>query len=328
MKKRWLLLVVMLLLAACSSAPVEEPSAEAVPAEEMAEEEPAPAEESAEEKAAEGEAVEPSLTGKIVFTSNREGDPETSRLFVLDTASGEITQVDVSPRIPILPKWSPDGKQVLFTDVLEFFLYKVDVTSGEIVQLTDFRSNNGDWSPDGSRIVFQSNHEIPSGLPDLFVMDADGSNKSQILEAPDTLEFSPRWSNDASQVLFVSEREGQTNLFVLGLADESITQITDLDQPVTEIAWSPDGSRIVYAMGENPGQDLYVIDAAGESEPVRLTDDGQFNTFPAFSPDGERIVFKSDAGGQSDLWVVGADGSGLERLTDDEWNDLFPDWGQ
>jgi hypothetical protein len=96
------------------------------------------------------------------------------------------------------PRWSPDGKRILFSQRVEATtfapgpLWVVDVAGGKPVPLTDPTdpgiSFSGDWSPDGSQIVYDY-FRPGASQSELRVVNADGTHPSTLLmgggEAPD-----------------------------------------------------------------------------------------------------------------------------------------------
>lgn len=112
----------------------------------------------------------------------------------------------------------------------------------------------------------------------------------------------------------------------------------DREAPMSQIAWSPDGSRLAYRNPTVGERGIYVADADG-SDPVRLTD-GINDGWPSWSPDGSRIVFAStrydpsiepcipgaDVTCPTDLYVMAADGSDVTRLTTDAAAEYRPVW--
>ncbi len=274
-------------------------------------------------------ALEP-YTGapRIVFSSNRGDDPNKIDLYLFDTGTAEITPLKTGFDAAILPSWSPDGNQVAFAVANVWNLYTIYADGTNLTQVTDFRSNNPDWAPDASQLVFQSDHQNePQDTPDIYVINFADSALYELLDAPEFADYGPRWSGDGSQILFISNSTGNMEIFYMNPDGSEVTQVTDGADPVGSAAWSPDGERIVFVYGQRPATDLYIINKDGSVESVvRLTADEYTDDSPSFSPDGEQIVFSSNRSGNWDLWVVNADGTGLTQLTDDPFYDGFPDW--
>jgi TolB protein len=265
----------------------------------------------------------------IVFSSNRGGDPNVLELYLLDPETLEITPLETEVESPVLPKWSPDGSQILFSIPGIWNLYTLDIESAELTQLTDFRSNNADWSPDGSQIVFQSDHQNePEDTPDIYIMNIDGENLIEILDDPEVLDISPRWSPDGEKILYLSTKSGNMEIHTMNVDGSDSVQVTELGTPILSAAWSPDGERIAIISAKGAITDLSIIDKDGSADSlVQLTDDEDNDANPAWSPDGEKIVFRSDRSGHPDLWMINVDGTDLVQLTDDEYFDDFADWG-
>ncbi len=119
------------------------------------------------------------------------------------------------------------------------------------------------WSPDGTRIAFISNRVTegnPDGNLEVFAMDADGANLTQITFAnpPNTWDwwqsYDPDWSPDGTRLVFSGYRDALTGseLFVVP-ADGSGTEVhitNDEDQANKwEPDWSPDGTTILFTWG-------------------------------------------------------------------------------
>ncbi len=115
----------------------------------------------------------------------------------------------------------------------------------------------------------------------------------------------------ADRIAFVSDRDGDEEIYVMNADGSGVEQLTFNDSDDRYPAWSPDGSRIVFASErENDADmyDIYVMNADG-SGVEQLTDDCS-NYAPAWSPDGDRIAFTS----RGNIYVMNADGSGVELL--------------
>src|SRR5437867_5831946 len=208
-------------------------------------------------------------------------------------------------------------------------------------------------SPDGRRIVFDSNRLRAAGEPfntsDLFVMNTDGT-----AQTPLTRGSSATWSPDGKKVAFHASASGKgqpikadpgaatgdNDIFVVNVDDLLETGAMPKNITTSSAAidddpdWSPDGQKIVYtshAVTDDPinsaTAEIYVINADGTGRPIRLTNNTEEERAPAWSPDGKRIVFSCRRGGPDfEICVMNADGTGQVQLTDNNVPDLTPSW--
>jgi Tol biopolymer transport system component len=265
-------------------------------------------------------------TEAIVFSSDR-GQIDGLSLYLIDPVTLEITPIDTGTSA-VLPRWSPDFLTIVFAVPDVWNLYTVNPDGSGLTQVTDFRSNNADWSPDGMQLVFQSDHDNePENVPDIYTIDINGENLAEIQDVPPMLDFGPRWSPDGSRILFITQLPGFLAIFDVAPDGSGLHMLTgNQDGNIMAADWSPDASKVVYSLQSSKTTDLYVVDSDGTSNLMQLTDDEYGDEGPVFSPDGERIVFSSDRGGSWDLWTIKVDGTGLMQLTNDEAYDTYPDW--
>jgi Tol biopolymer transport system component len=157
----------------------------------------------------------------------------------------------------------------------------------------------GDWSPDGLRIVFAT---IRTGDARIAVMDADGSNLVVLGVAGE----GPKWSPDGSKVVFESGR----TIRVMNADGSNVVALADGLRP----DWSPDGRLIAFDR-RDPNrcifgichEDLYVMDPTGNGVRKLITD----GECPAWSPDGTRIAYRFFF---LALFLANADGSGRRQI--------------
>jgi TolB protein len=159
----------------------------------------------------------------IAFQSNRAGG--VNNIWVIRPDGSGARQVTDLPGISEYPSWSPDGTRLVFQctfgrilpqGVGDFEICVVNLDGSGLTQLTDApgTSDLPDWSPDGTQIVFQSDRDgwppgpKPPGYSadrygeyDLYVMDADGSNPTNITNNPAEDDTDPAWLND-SQIVY------------------------------------------------------------------------------------------------------------------------------
>ena len=107
----------------------------------------------------------------------------------------------------------------------------------------DQMDNYPSWSPDGSKIAFCSqrfsfNNDIFSTNIDLYVMNADGSNRTNITNNPESVN-SPSWSPDGSQIAFSSYIDGNSEIYVISADGSNQTNLTNDLEYDGMPSWSP-----------------------------------------------------------------------------------------
>jgi len=208
-------------------------------------------------------------------------------------------------------------------------------------------------SPDGRRIVFDSNRLRAEGEPfntsDLFVMNTDGTGQTHLIRGS-----SATWSSDGKKIAFHASASGKgqpikrdpgaatndSDIFVMDVGDflrngARPKNITNNRAAIDDDPdWSPNGQKIVLTSHadtdnhmDSVNAEIYAINADGTGMPERLTNNVEEERAPAWSPDGTRIVFMCRRGGSDfEICVMNADGTGQMQLTDNDVPDLTPSW--
>jgi Tol biopolymer transport system component len=83
-----------------------------------------------------------------------------------------------------------------------------DGSSPQRLTTSQGTDENPAWSPDGSKIAFDTDRSEPGNL-DVWVMNADGSAQHPVAASP-ALDALPAWSPDGRQIAFASERSGKS----------------------------------------------------------------------------------------------------------------------
>ncbi|MEN8144688.1 MAG: hypothetical protein ABFS14_07010 [Gemmatimonadota bacterium] len=172
-------------------------------------------------------------------------------------------------------------------------------------------------SPDGTKIAFHFER-------DLFVMDADGTNRTLVVA--NSRVGRADWSPDGAWLVFAGGSL-PPDIFVVRPDGSDLAQITHDSLPVLQPDWAPDGVRIVYTRSIIPDNnvEVYLMNADG-SDQRNLTNNPTFDFGAAWSPDGTRIAFDSVRDGDGEVFVMNADGSDQVNLTDNAFGDGGPTW--
>ena len=135
------------------------------------------------------------------------------------------------------------------------------------------------WSPDGLMIAFDTLRDDAS---DIYVMNADGSIQTDLMNEKGSSDNAPDWSHAGSQIEFQSGRDGPTEIYVMDISGENVKRLTtsEANNIVNwSPAWSPDDAKIVFSSNRNEESNLYVMNKDGSSL-MKLTDDFGFVWWP------------------------------------------------
>lgn len=146
-----------------------------------------------------------------------------------------------------------------------------------------------DISPDGRSIYFDA-------LGDLYKMPI-GGGKAEALTQGLAYEVHPRISPDGKSLVYISDKSGSQNIWVMDLESKEDRQITkDKNQNYFSADWSPDGTYIVGAKGRrNIKLHLYHQESGSGAQIIKKPANLKAID-PFYSPDGEHIYFSKRRG--------------------------------
>jgi dipeptidyl aminopeptidase/acylaminoacyl peptidase len=276
-------------------------------------------------------ADEPAISpdGRVVVFTRRWIDEEKnerrSELWLAD-ASGEAParRLTLPEFGASSPRFSPDGRHLAFRSrrgersSIQFL--RVD-SFGEAFSIESVEEMPV-FSPDGRSIAYT--RKTPPEAP----RPAPGEREKRIEERFEgriydwiQYRFDGRgYLPDPTDPHETPPRE----IYVHPLSGGEPRRLTSLGFDATEIAWSPDGLKLVFVADAHQRDervyersDLWLVDVAGDGAVTRLTDDGFHHSSPAFSPDGRRIAFRRQKGLSSLIAEKATKGSPLDVLVMD-----------
>jgi Tol biopolymer transport system component len=296
----------------------------------------------------------PSLPGtEIVFLAR---SSTRNDIYVVNADGSGLTNLTSDHPDNGAPSWSSDGRRIYFLSSNRdgrsgSGLYAMKPDGTDVRLVVDGIGGSYSVSPDGMRIAFGVEQLGAQTHPniDLFVMNADGSGRTMIVDLPcQFIDMNCQqlnglaWSPDGARIAYSAQYPGHGgNVYgIIGILNADGTghgYLNTSEGRSSYPAWAPDGQRIAYSSGESStipfpsGMDLEIINADGTGHVVVLKS-GANITSPSWSPGEQSIVFAQYTpaswvpAGPSEMFVVNLDGTGLRRLADLPGEESSPDW--
>lgn len=130
----------------------------------------------------------------------------------------------------------------------------------------------------------------------------------------------PRLTVGSTKVVFVSDRDGNDEIYAANPDGTDLVRLTDNSAKDTLPDWSPDGHQIIFSAQRTGSGDLYLMNADGTGL-RQITGDSAEDTYPTWSPDGTQLLWirlypiVRNRPQEGELWVANADGSNAHAVT-------------
>lgn len=294
---------------------------------------------------------------KMIFQSEREEGNPFYQIYLMDLETGDQERISPGMGKTTCAWIHPDGKRVLFAsthsdpasqklqqaeyderknarvrkyswDYDEHYdIWEYSLADKKLKNLTDTRGYDaeGDWSPDGRKIVFASNRSAYEGklgkedeerlkidkqyFMEIYTADADGSNVKRLTEAPG-YDGGPFFSADGKRICWrrFTPKGDVAEVWTMNADGSDQRAITRLGAMSWAPYFHPSGEYLIFTTNLNgfANFELYIVDAAGKHEPVRVTRTEGFDGLPVFTPDGKKLAWTSGrtSGGQSQIFMA------------------------
>ncbi len=250
---------------------------------------------------------------KIAFVLskiNYEEDAYERHIWMIDRASGEMTQFTYGPGRDNYPRWSPDGRWLLFISSgrhpgKKAQLMAIPIDGGEARQLADMEKNvmAPEWAPDSRRVLFLSR---------IWTVEKPKTDVKVIRRL--------KYKMKGAGIIENTRR----HLFTTSLDGGEPEQLTRGEFDVDAAKWSPDGEEIAFVawMGKvtsyNRFRDVYSIPSTG-GEANKLTPGRHVITDLFWSPDGKDLALLGHdlrfRANNVDIWLLPATGGTPRNIT-------------
>jgi Tol biopolymer transport system component/predicted Ser/Thr protein kinase len=243
---------------------------------------------------AEVESVDVFRDGRLLISSNRSGNWD---IYMLSPASGDLQQLTMDPGVDAGPRWSPDGREILFYSTRSGHreIWIMPAAGGPARQVTrgEAESFYPSWSPDGRKIVKEGDG--------ISVVDAQSGEERRLTDS--SLDEHPEWSPDGRWIAFSSKHDGASHIWrvpAVGGIPERLTKNIGF-----MLQWAPNGQGL-YFVGVEPNADNVwnIILKTGQELPLTALA-GRRGTIGhnGLATDGRDIYFTWEEP-RGDIWVA------------------------
>jgi tricorn protease len=257
--------------------------------------------------------------GTLYFVSDRTGVSNIWRMPLIGTrgegrrtGESKVEQVTNHADRVLYPNLSRDGKFIVYEH--DFSLWVVPTKGGEPKRLTIFAPSDEPQnrlqrlaltsqatefalSTDGKQIAFVVRGEI-------FVVNVEKGGEAKRITDHPYRDFDIDWSPDGKKLAFVSERDGNREVYIVDIRTRELKRLTNTpDAAESNPKWSPTGNYVAFVRGPF-GRQLCWVDVNTGEEKVVV--EGPFIGEFAWSPDGRWICFnrRDSANNVTDLYIV------------------------
>jgi Tol biopolymer transport system component len=304
-------------------------------------------------------AVLSGTNGRILFISGRgEASDATAKPYLRTVTSG-VGSGEAGPAITTAagqhrhPTWSPDRTMVAYArggsgcaapkcDIFVLDLTDPDATPQNLTATPNINEDRPAWSPDGTRIAYESEVSNGSGQLDVLVSAApDGPPMGSInlTATPAVIESKPAWTPDSATLLY---GRGNPNVAPAAMVSVDILRepadntgtptlaVPDSGLHEFQPSISPDGTKICFTLGTGFNTTAAVMVGPLTTPPTAanvFADDTGGNYNCTWSPDGTRVAYVNGIFSNGDLVMKPAAGIGFFPLESTAARfDGNPDW--
>jgi TolB protein len=247
---------------------------------------------------------DPFFNSRIVFS--QPAGKMRRDLYVMDWDGAGVYPVTNKSQ-NILPSWSPNATEILFTSYMngkpDLFAMPSNGGKPRVISARPGLNMGAAFSPDGTKIAATLSQD---GNSEIYLLSREGAIIKRLTNNP-FIDTSPSWSPDGSKIAFVSDRFGSPQIWTMNADGSNQQRLTRKGTYNQTPRWCPrkDTPLIAFtARDEKYNYDIFTINA-DSGEVVRITEGHGSNQNPSWAPNGRAIAYESSRGG---VWISTFDG--------------------
>ena len=204
-------------------------------------------------------------------------------------------------------------------EMLATFL-KIAPYAWKAIPMKRMNQFKGALSPDGKTIAVAA---AKRDRADIYLTRLNGKVIRKITVSG--MNTDPYFSPAGDQIIFVSDADGDDELYTYDMKTKEVKQITDNSAQDFSPAYSPDGKEVVFVSNmDDPNKwEIYKVNI--ENKKIkRLTRNNYWDGFPKFSSDGKSIVFSSKRENSENIYTIKKNGGGEKMIYESDADDNDP----
>jgi TolB protein len=217
-------------------------------------------------------------------------DRRVKRLAIMDQDGENNRFLTDGGFLALTPRFHPTRDQIAFMSYVNDKprVYLFDLANGRQQMLGNFPgiTLSPRFSPDGNSVIMAQTNS--GGGSDIMVVGLNGGNARRLTQSGGSIDVSPCFSPDGTQIVFNSDRGGDQQLYVMGADGSGAKRISYGRGRYATPVWSPRGDLIAFTrLGDTFAIGVMRPDGSGE----RILSESYHCEGPTFAPNGRVLMF-------------------------------------
>ena len=248
-------------------------------------------------------------------------------IYAMDIDGKNRRDVTANGSINLLPAWSRNGREIVFTSYIRHNpnLYSVGAGGGGTPKLLSGErglNTGGVMSPDGTKIALTLSRD---GNPELYTYSF-ASRQLTRLTYHASIDTEGVYSPDGRQIYFTSDRGGGPQIYRMSIDGGSPQRVTfNMGNYNSRARISADGKKLALVHGGKGGFGIGLLDLSSNSFDVLSK--SSLDESPSFAPNGDMIIYATMAGRGTELAAISVDGRQGPRMAMQRGEVREPAWG-
>jgi TolB protein len=223
-------------------------------------------------------------------------DNRIKRLAIMDQDGANQRYLSNGKALAITPRFSPNRQEITYMSYESgqprVYLLQIETGQRELVGNFPGMTFAPRFSPDGQKVIMSLLRD--DGNSNIFTMDLRSRNTTR-LTTSDSIDTSPSYSPDGSQITFTSDRGGRAQIYVMGADGSNQHRVSFGNGTYSTPVWSPRGDLIAFTKQTGNEFQIGVMRTDGSGE--RILSSGFQEEGPTWAPNGRVLMYFSQPAG-------------------------------